>query len=235
MLIIIFSTTVGILIYHFTHKCKYVAKQENIRFRAVIEAQEKERKRIAQDLHDSLGQAISSIKVIASILNIESVEEEKKLQKLLNLIDRTYEELRNISHNIMPNTLITLGLVPAIRELVDEINVYPNLKITFSDFGNFKGLNESKAIALYRIIQEALSNIIKHAQATDVVISLKKDKSKLLLSIKDDGVGLNTAEINKVSGIGWKNILSRAAIITGEVDLKSEPGKGTHLLIRFCI
>ncbi len=233
--ILVFSIIGGILIYHFTNKSKLVATQENMRFKSVIEAEEKERKRIAQDLHDSLGQAISAMMVIASNLNTENVEEEEKHQKLLNLIDRTYEELRNISHNIMPNTLITLGIIPAIRELVDEMNAYKDLKITFSGSGNFKKLDDIQAIALYRIIQEALSNIIKHAQATKVVISLKHEKNKLLLSIKDNGIGLNTSKINNVSGIGWKNILSRVAILTGEIDLKSAPGKGTHLSVNIAV
>ncbi|SIT15956.1 Histidine kinase-, DNA gyrase B-, and HSP90-like ATPase [Zobellia uliginosa] len=233
--IVVLSIIGGILIYHFTNKSKLVAKQENMRLKSVIEAEEKERKRIAQDLHDSLGQAISSMMIIASNLNTENVEEEKKLQKLLSLIDRTYEELRNISHNIMPNTLITLGLIPAIRELIDEMSVAQNLKITFSDFGNFEELEDNQAIALYRIIQEALSNIIKHAQATKVVISLNCEKNELLLSIKDNGIGINTSKIDSVGGIGWKNILSRVAILTGEADLKSAPGKGTHLFISFDI
>ncbi|CAZ97196.1 tetratricopeptide repeat-containing sensor histidine kinase [Zobellia galactanivorans] len=233
--IVVLSVIGGILIYHFTNKSKLVAKQENMRFKSVIEAEEKERKRIAQDLHDSLGQAISAMMISASNLNTENEEEEKKLQKLLSLIDRTYEELRNISHNIMPNTLITLGLIPAIRELIDEMSVAQNLKITFSDFGNFEELEDTQTIALYRIIQEALSNIIKHAQASKVVISLNCEKNELLLSIKDNGIGINTSKIGNVGGIGWKNILSRVAILTGEADLKSAPGKGTHLFISFDI
>lgn len=225
-----FSVISGLVIWHFTNKNRVLSKQENIRFKVVIEAEQQERKRIAQDLHDSLGQAISVIMMTASNLNVET-SEEKKHQKLLNQIDKTYEELRNISQNIMPNTLITLGLIPALRELIEEMSVNQDLKIILLDSGDFKDLNEAKAIALYRIIQEALSNIIKHAQASDVIISFKREKDKISLSIKDNGLGLNTSKINDFKGLGWKNILSRVALLSGDVDINSSPEKGTHLSI----
>lgn len=222
----------GVLLYHFLNKRKLIAVQENLRFKAVIEAEEQERKRIAQDLHDDLGQSIASITALVSNINPKNEKEEKKLLKLQKIANNTYDNLRNISHNIMPKTLIDSGIINAIHELIDQIQEANQITITFSNQGDFDRLNHTQTISLYRITQEALTNIIKHSQATKADIALSYPKTgDLRLSIQDNGIGLNTSIIKQGGGIGWQNILSRASLIRGKVDLISEPGKGANLLI----
>ncbi len=211
-------------------KKRLLAKQENLRFKAVIEAEQKERKRIAQDLHDSLGQSISVIKKRVSILQPASGDESKH-KALIQQLDNTYDELRDISHNIMPNTLIMLGLVPAVRELISEISTEDSPKIELDSDIEPKKLNEDQAIALYRIIQEAIANILKHAKATLVNIRLENKNGTTSLYIKDNGKGMDISKINNNSGMGWKNIYSRVALLPGKINIQSQPDHGTSITI----
>ena len=133
----------------------------------------------------------------------------------------------------MPNTLITLGLIPAIRELISEISITSDLKINFQSDPNFKGLNEDQTINLYRIIQEALLTILKDAQASmvDVNLTLEDGNSKAIY-IKDNGVGMSASKIKNLNGIGWKNIYSRVALLMGKIDVTSKTNEGTQIAIR---
>ncbi|WP_130735384.1 sensor histidine kinase [Flavobacterium sp. J27] len=236
-LLFLFSILSLFLWYQFKTK-KIVIKAENLRFQSVIDAQEKERIRIAKDLHDSLGQNICAIKMMCSnSLNLE----DKSNQKLVHIIDETYEEIRTISHNMMPNAFIKKGLVPAIKEMIQKIEDSSTIHFNFEyDFPDT--IEENIAISVYRIIQESLSNIIKHAKASQVKIILGKEKKNYVLLIKDNGVGSKelsmTTLINENEntsqklGIGLKNILSRTKMIKGSIYIDSTT-KGTTLRIIF--
>ncbi|WP_445455571.1 tetratricopeptide repeat-containing sensor histidine kinase [Flavobacterium sp. HNIBRBA15423] len=237
-MVFIFTLLSLFIWYNFKTK-KMISKSENLRFQSIIEAQEKERIRIAKDLHDGLGQNICAIKMICS--NSLDLEDKSNL-KLLNIIDETYEEIRNISHNMMPNILLNKGLIPAIQEMVANINDSSTIQFDFEyDFPN--KIEESVSISIYRILQESISNIIKHSQASTVKIKLGIEKKNHVLVIKDDGIGskdlcmatlINTSE-NKSQklGIGLKNILSRTTMIKGSIYIDSSPKQGTSLKIFF--
>jgi len=210
---------------------RVLATQESFRFKSVIEAEQKERKRIAQDIHDSIGQSIAVVKMQASALNFTSQKEKEKQEKLLEQVDYVYDEIRNISHNIMPNTLITLGLAPAVKELIGKINKNSDLKVQLNIDQNFMDLNEDQTINLYRIIQEALVNIIKYAKASLVNIDFNMEGDKAAVYIKDDGVGIDAVKIKNLNGIGWKNIFSRVSLLMGKINITSKPNKGTKIAI----
>ena len=209
---------------------KLLSQQENLRYKSIIEAEQKERKRIAQDLHDSLGQTISTIRIQAATLPVTK-EYEQPHENLLKQVDHAYDELRNISHNIMPDTLIKLGLVPAIRELITELTADDILKIKFKAEEPVRKLTEDESVNLYRIVQEVLSNTIKHAQATLVNVILENNNKHLALRISDNGRGVEPDEINQSRGQGWKNIVSRATLISAKMDVRSKPDRGTTVSI----
>ena len=212
------------------HKKRLLANQNNLRFKSILEAEQKERKRIAQDLHDSLGQSIAVLRMQASALSV--LNEDKTLhQKLLKQVDATYDELRNISHNIIPNTLIRLGLIPAVRELITEVESAETLKINLEEPCASVELNENQTLTIYRIIQEAIVNVIKHAEATLLNIILKHKEGIISLYIKDNGKGMNTALLENNPGLGWKNIYSRVELLSGNITVDSKPNQGTIIVI----
>jgi len=238
LLWIIFSSLVvlvslGAWFWYRINKKRILEKENNLLFKSVLETEQKERKRIAQDLHDSIGQSISVVKMQTNALVSTSDEEALKHKKLLNHVDYVYDELRDISHNIMPNTLITLGLVPALKELITEINTADSLKIEFKSNADFKELNETQSINVFRIIQEALANTIKHAKASLINIDLIRKDTNASISIKDNGIGIHPSKIDNSEGIGWKNIISRVSLLAGDIDINSQPDKGTSITIQF--
>jgi two-component system, NarL family, sensor kinase len=221
---------IGMYLWHKYRGKIMIAHQDNIRLKAVIEAEQKERKRISQDLHDSLGQLISIAKFKASDIDPKegSIEDH---QNLMNIIDHTYHELHNISNNIMPATLIDEGLIAATNELIATISNNKNIFIVFEAPQTIENLDDSKAFALFRILQETLSNIIKHAEATEVVVKIIKNSHSLSLIVSDNGKGMDISKINDYAGMGWKNIYSRVATMLGEINVKSNPNLGTQITI----
>lgn len=241
-LIIAFSTLVflvllGYFIYYRRKKQEEVklaaelAKQEKIRFRAIIEAEEKERSRIAQDLHDGIGQMLAASKMHVSALHNFVGEKEKQFaKKALDILNDAYTEVRHISHNMMPDALMRLGLIPAIRELVGNINAANVLTIDFST--NVEtSLGKSMDITIYRIVQEVLNNMIKHAQADHIIMEIEKNGTNLNISISDNGVGFDTNLINESKGLGWKSIYSRVSMLDGTIKLDSILKEGTIIYI----
>lgn len=212
-----------------------LAEQQKQQFKAVLEAQEKERKRIAGDLHDSVGQILSITKFnIGELLDhmkSDDNEHRQLFEKSLKLIDDACDEVRTISHDLMPGALVRLGLVSAFRELIREINESSSFKaelVTQNISGRFPELIE---ITYYRIFQELFKNIIEHAHATEVKVTLTLSGKKLALTVKDNGVGFNRHEIDQSGGIGWKNINSRLSMINGSMQIKSSWNEGTEVSI----
>lgn len=212
-----------------------IANQKGIRTKAIIEAEEKERRRIAQDLHDGIGQILSAAKLNFSSLEatIHPEQESQKfaLKNTLDLIDDSVREVRNVSHSMMPNTLIKLGLASAIREFIAKLGNLPDLKVDLEIVGLDKRLEENAETALYRAIQEIVNNIIKHARANKIGIQIIRHDKELSIVIEDNGVGFDVQKINDFEGIGLKNILSRIEFINGTVHFDSIPGRGTTVVM----
>ncbi len=212
-----------------------IAFQKEIRSKAIIDAEEKERRRIAQDLHDGVGQILSAAKLnlsgLESQINLIDQKQKDAFKNAISLIDDSVKEVRVVSHNMMPNTLIKLGLASAVKEFITKIQGTPNLKVNLEMVGLDKRLDQEKETVLYRVIQEIVSNIIKHAKATEISIQLIKHEKELSVIIEDNGIGFDTTKINTFEGIGLKNIISRIEFINGTVHFDSTVNKGTTVVI----
>ncbi|MBL7912072.1 MAG: sensor histidine kinase [Bacteroidia bacterium] len=212
-----------------------IAAQKEIRIKSIIEAEEKERRRIAQDLHDGVGQILSAAKLnlsgIEGQIKLENPEQKEAFKNAMDLIDDSVKEVRAVSHNMMPNTLIKLGLASAIREFITKIGNVPNLKIDLEIVGLDKRIDENTETVLYRVIQEIVANIIKHAKATEISLQLIKHEKELSIIVEDNGVGFDTSKINSFEGIGLKNIISRIEFINGSVHFDSTINRGTTVVI----
>lgn len=211
-----------------------IMRQQEIATRAVLEAEEKERQRIAKDLHDGVGQIMSAAK-----MNLSSFENEfkflephqkEKFEKIISLVDESCKEVRTVSHNMMPNALLKAGLSAAIREFIDKIDTKV-LKIDLYSEGLNERLDSNLETVLYRVIQECVNNVIKHSGANHLDISLIKDKDGISATIEDNGKGFDARESKAFEGLGLKNIRTRIEYLKGTVDFDSTPGKGTLVAI----
>ncbi len=209
-------------------------RQQSLRNKAIIEAEEKERIRIAKDLHDGVGQQISAVKMNLSALDHElqlNSAQKDKMETLLILIDDAVKEVRSVSHHMMPNALIRSGLSTAVREFVNKVSSVDAIKIDLQIVGLNDRLEKTTETVLYRVLQESVSNIIRHAHATHISIQLIKHTHHLSMVIEDNGTGFDTSVINDESGIGIKNMISRVEFLNGTIVFDSTPGKGTTVVV----
>lgn len=206
--------------------------EKNNAAKKILEAEEKERKRIAEDLHDGIGQMMSAVKMNISSLadKIEFTNELDKnlIDKTLALADESCKEIRNISHSMMPNALLKTGLSSAVKTFLDKID-HKKINVQLHTDGLENKLDDNVEIVLYRVIQETVNNVIKHAKANQLDISIIKDEDGIACTIEDNGVGFDTTTLN--NGIGLKNIQSRVAYLNGTVEFNTAINKGTLVAI----
>ena len=208
-----------------------ILRQKEIRSKSVVEAEERERQRIGKDLHDGVGQLLSAAKMnVSQIQNLFSAttpEQKAVMTNSVELIDEAVKEVRSISHNMMPNMLIKSGLAKAVREFIDKISSTGLLKAELEIVGLDQRLEPQIENILFRVLQEIVSNIIKHAKANHVSIQLIRDEKEISMMIEDNGVGFDTNKISNFDSIGLKNIQSRIEFLNGRVDFDSKVGRGT--------
>jgi two-component system NarL family sensor kinase len=211
-----------------------VIKQQDIATKGIIEAEERERKRIAGELHDGVGQLFTTVKMNMEILVerflVKQPDADILAERTMAIVDESCVEVRSIAHQMMPNALIKSGLVSALRDFINKIPS-EKLKISLETKGIGNGLESTVETVLYRVIQESVNNVIKHAQATELDILLLCDDKEITISIEDNGIGFNTNDKSKFTGIGLKNMISRIELLKGSVDISSSPGKGTLVAI----
>ncbi len=209
-------------------------EQQDKAGRAIIEAEERERRRIAVDLHDGLGQMLSATKMnlssISDTLDFKTTDDKNIFDKTLTLVDETCKEARNISHSMMPNALLKSGLALAVKEFLDKIDSN-KLKIHLTTHGINERLDEKIETVLYRVIQETVNNVIKHSEANQLEIQLIKDNQEISVTIEDNGKGFDTKDLTKFEGIGLKNMMNRVQFLKGNIDFDSTLGKGTFINI----
>ncbi|MBK8950954.1 MAG: sensor histidine kinase [Flavobacteriales bacterium] len=207
--------------------------QELARLNAMLEGQEKERDRVAKDLHDRLGSMLSAIKWQLGELE-EDVSEVKSGQvaqykKVTGMLDEAVGEVRRISHDMVAATLSRFGLAKALEDLRDTVQVNGRLNVELRHHGLDKRLERSMEIMLYRIVQEQLSNVLKHARARNVSIDLTRIPGLVSVIVTDDGTGFDPNAVK--DGIGLGNVRTRAAAFGGSVNIDSRPGKGTTVSV----
>jgi signal transduction histidine kinase len=200
-------------------------------------AEEKELSRIAENLHDSLGQTLSLVYIkLSSVIN-EGVD--AQLQKTLNetseLLNHAITESRILTYDLSPPVLYELGLIPAFKWKLEQIAKKFNIKtLLFSELEKIDIKKEFKII-LYRIVAELLNNVIKHAEADFIKVEVKRDHEFYYISVRDNGVGFKKKKHDKLTmkgGFGLMSIIERLESIKGTFEIKSSPGKGTIATVR---
>lgn len=217
---------------------KFLERQQQIvSLQSMVNGQEIERTRIARDLHDGLGGLFSTVKMNLSTLQheVSQMRENQLFQKSFDLVDTASIEVRRIAHNLMPEVLTKLGLINAIRDLCMSINAGKLLHVTLQVHGMNGRLNPSTEVMLFRIVQELLNNIIKHAQATQAIIQFTKDESRLSVVVEDNGKGFNTMEADENKHAGIETIKSRVNYLNGKLTIDSQQNIGTTVMMDFLI
>lgn len=204
--------------------------QKVLTLNAMINGQEEERKRIAKDLHDSLGSLLSTVKLNFRAIQqkIEQLEQMNLYQRVDDLLDNASEEVRRISHDMMPDVL-KISLSEGIKEIVQNYNQTRQLEVHFQEFGSAISLDDSQKIMLYRIVQELTQNAVKHAEATTLLIQLLWGNNQLQIVVEDNGKGFDPNATHE--GLGLRSVQSRVSYLNGTLDFDSEIGVGTTLNI----
>lgn len=214
-----------------TRRNQAIIEEKEKGLRAIVKATEDERKRIAKDLHDGVGQQVSGLKLFLQQMNLAKDENLSKAAKINEIVNELGEDIRSISHQMMPRSLQELGLVEALNDMLEKSIGRGRLNFQFDYLGIKHRFDEEVEVAIYRICQELINNIIKHSGADEVKIQLMQRKNLLMLIVEDDGTGISDLE-NMKNGIGMLTIQNRLKLIDGDFQIESEPGQGTIATVR---
>jgi len=202
---------------------------------AVLKGEEQERTRLAKDLHDGLGGMLSGIKFSFNTMKgnlIMTPENTQAFERSMDMLDSSIKEMRRVAHNMMPEALVKFGLDTALKDFCNDINKSGALQVSYQSIGlENLVIEQTTAITIYRIVQELINNVMKHATAKTAIVQLAKSDHQLTVTVEDDGRGFDTSIIKGTEGIGWTNIQNRIDFLKGKLDVYSEPGKGTSILI----
>jgi two-component system, NarL family, sensor kinase len=201
---------------------KAINREQEIAAKNILAAEEAERSRLAAELHDGVGQIIG-----AAILNLQQ-SNTTSIANTTELLKSGYDELRHISHQMIPNSLLKHGLSSAIRELISRIDSN-KLQIILEAEGLTIPLDKNVELVLYRVIQEAINNVIKHAKANKLFINILNDEKTADITIEDNGIGFNKALVNE--GLGLQNMQHRIHFLKGTLHIETAEKKGTVLII----
>ena len=214
---------------------KLLAQEKAFRREAQLEAainsQELERKRFARDLHDGFGQMISVLNINLKSLEKNGSDRYSIFENSTRVLQEMYKELKSICFNLMPETLIKKGVVDALKEFAQRINLTDKVYVTIDSFGVDERLSDVQEINLYRICQEWINNILKYSDATKINLQLTRDESEITLLIEDNGTGFDPKLVTESKGNGWKNIQSRSNLLGGIVELETTPDQKGNALI----
>ena len=222
VLILMFSASSFYYIFK-NKQSKQKFKQQQQLNEAILDTETNERERIAKDLHDSVGQKLSVVKMQLSIKNADTISASK-------LLDDAIQDVRNVSHNLMPADL-SKGLIHAIENMSEQINLSSNtlqVHLQITDPVRSLVLSKQNGLIIYRMIQELLNNAIKYSQAKNIHINMDCEKNLLKLNLTDDGIGFDVVSIEKRNGLGIKNIKDRIQQMRGNIQLESKNGNGTQ-------
>lgn len=196
--------------------------------KAVIASQEEERKRFAADLHDGFGQMISALRLSLSRETLDK----STIDHALEVLNEMNTEIRNIAFNLMPQVLMKSGLEEALKEFTARINRTGSVTVSVQTYDLDRAMSADQRIALYRICQEWVNNVIKYSGGSQISIQLVQHPQELVLTIEDNGDGFDISTLTESQGNGWKNINSRLHMIKGSIEIDTHPGrKGTTVVV----
>ncbi|MBS1509854.1 MAG: sensor histidine kinase [Bacteroidetes bacterium] len=238
LLILILITFIAIIFYRYQQKQNAYFKDiealkiahENAILQSQLEIQEQTFQHISREIHDNIGQKLTLAKLHLNTLNYSSVEETLQVvTDSVNIIGEAINDLSDLSHSMSSEMLLNNGLINALEFEVEQLQKTGLYQIQFSVNGNAVFLSAQTELVLFRIVQESVNNIIKHASATAIKLQLEYETGNLLLYIHDNGIGFNTD--GKFSGTGLPNIKKRVALLNGRLDIESTKGNGTQITI----
>ncbi len=211
-------------------------KAEQAVNQALVEGQEAERRRVAQELHDGLSQSLTAIRLHLNAFESDVAHSAKKNQeafeKLKHILQTTTQEVKDISRDLMPSVLRDYGLVKALQFLCQTVDDTNQVKLHFQTYGLTQEPDESRKVGLYRIAQELINNTLKHAQAQKIDLQLIEHPDSIVLSVEDNGRGFTPSESKEHShGFGLKNIETRVKLLSGTFTIDSSPKQGTLVTV----
>ncbi len=213
-------------------------QKQQIQFaNALLQGEENERKRIASDLHDGLGGMLAGVKINLSKLTENknsSIVMNSDIYKVIEQLDGSVTELRRIARNMMPESLLQLGLEVSLRDMCDALNS-PATSVEFQAFSINAALPKETQITVYRIVQELLANAIRHANATEILVQCSQNENTFYITLEDNGRGFDTSMLPLQKGIGISNVKNRVDFLKGKMDINSTPAQGTTVNIEFNI
>src|SRR6185437_4709824 len=233
---LLFTLIIAIIIVYFfisiiRYHRRYMRLQREKIF-AEITIRENERKRIAGDLHDSLGPLLSAVKLNISNVDIENPADREILEKTGRHLDEIIGSLRRISHDLLPGILERRGLLEAIREFISQVKTRGSVNIQLYIVKEIQ-IPKEKEIHIFRMIQEIIHNTIKHARARNLQIGFSEEGGHILCLTKDDGCGFDKEKaLSGASGLGLRSLESRCEVLGGILQLDSAPGAGTNYFIK---
>jgi signal transduction histidine kinase len=241
---VVISLTFAIGVFMIQRIFKYMKRVEDSRrltekmfLNAIIQTEEKERKRFAKDLHDGLGPLLSTVKMsVSSLAQLEHDQASKEIvENTAMVINEAIKSLKEISDNLSPHVLNNFGLLRALRNFTNKINATRAIHIQLeSNLGNERFSNNIEVV-LYRVVCELINNTIKHAAAKTISINLQNDGDDILILYQDDGIGFDMEKLEEqplVGGMGFSNIYSRINSLKGDITLESKPQGGTQVQIK---
>ncbi len=210
-------------------------QQQVISLQSMVNGQETERTRIAKDLHDGLGGLFSTVKMYFSTLEHQQkhLKENELFKKSYAMVDTAAAEVRRIAHNMMPEVLLKLGLANALKDLCDNISASQKINVSLQIHGMEKRLGPSTEIMLYRIVQELLNNILKHANASKAIVQFIQDNNRLSVTVEDNGKGFDLADADAVNKAGIETVKSRVHYLNGNMQIESQKDIGTTVMMDF--
>lgn len=234
-------TTIFFSVRSYRHERK-VAEQKIVQLekdkqliatQAVLDGETMERSRLARDLHDGLGGMLSVVKL--SLFNMKGnlilpVENMESFDRALTQLDQSIGELRNVAHNLMPESLIVKGVKAALSDFAESL---PNVKFHF--YGEENRFDEKLEVVVFRVAHELISNALKHSGAEEVNVQLIQSATSISLGVSDNGRGFDTSKMDSFKGMGLRNIQHRVTSFGGRIDFNSSPGNGTEVNVEFSI
>ncbi len=240
--IILVTAIIGFLLYKNYKNKQKIQAQKIIELetekqlsatQALLQGQEDERSRMAKELHDGLGGLLSGVKLNLNNMQkkiIITEEDGAAFEKSVVLLDKSISELRRVAHNLMPESILKFGLDGAVKEYLQSID-NEDLKIVYQSYHIENGLGKQLDISVYRIVQELVNNTIKHSEATEILVQIRKDENLIIVDVEDNGKGFDYQQEKKESGMGLAGIKSRVNYWKGSLHIESNNNSGTAVHI----
>ncbi|MCD2422076.1 histidine kinase [Niabella pedocola] len=202
---------------------------------AVLKGEEQERTRLAKDLHDGLGGMLSGMKHAFQTMKenlIMTPENQLAFERSMDMLDSSIKEMRRVAHNMMPESLVKFGLDTALRDFCNSIRLSGALHLVYQSIGMEQApVDQTTAVTVYRIVQELVHNVLKHAAAANALVQVSYGEGALSVTVEDDGKGMDLAGLAQSGGMGWQNIQHRVDFLKGTLDVQSQPGGGMSVFI----